>query len=144
MRVLLRPMRYVFYRLLTWKLRDQRDSSPVLFASFATAILLSFNAMGVVIIVNIVRGYRPVLPDFPGGREALALAAVAIGLLAYAAMSAAWVQDGKFSRLVEEFKPDPYRDRVRNILFWGYFVISIGLPVVLAVVYSIKPGSRPQ
>jgi hypothetical protein len=144
MRLLLKPTRYVFYRLLTWKLRDLRDPSPVVFASFATFLLLFFNAIGMAIIVNIILGHRPVLGNFPGGRGALAVVVLGGGLLAYAAMSAAWVQDGKFSRLVEEFRPDPRRDPVRNVLFWGYFVISIVLPIVLAVVYSIKPGSRPQ
>ncbi len=75
MRVLFKPVRYVFYRILTWKLRDPRESTPVVAASLVTVLLLWVNLLCATMITNAVRG-RLLLADFPGGRVGLSAFAV--------------------------------------------------------------------
>jgi hypothetical protein len=55
MHSIIKPFRYVFYRILTWKLRDPRAASPAMVAGGATALLLFFNG---VLVLMLTRGLR--------------------------------------------------------------------------------------
>jgi hypothetical protein len=135
MRRLLKPLRYVFFRVLVWKLRNPREPTPILVASLVTFLLLFFNVVGLTMIINIVMGRRPVLPAFPGGRPAMAVVFLGCAMLAYHTMSSAWAQGSGYANLVKEFEPDPRQDRIRAALFWGYVVVSVALPPLLGVLW---------
>jgi hypothetical protein len=88
MHLILKPLRYVFYRILTWKIRDPRESTPVLVAGIATSVLLAFNCMLVAMVANALRG-RPLLPHDKlsnGDYVAVGLAPIAMTGL----MNVAW------------------------------------------------------
>jgi hypothetical protein len=133
MRKVLKPLRYVFFRVLMSKLRDPSEPLPILVASTVTLVLLLFNVMGLTMIINIVMGHRDLLPAFPGGRPAMAVVFVGCALLAYHTMRSAWAQGTGYANLVKEFAPDPHQDGIRTALFWSYVVVSGALPVLLAV-----------
>ena len=131
--MLLNPLKYVFYRILAWKLRDPRESTPVLVAALATVLLLLFNAVTATMLVN---GFREqaLLPDFPGGRFGLSAVVLLFFVIGYNLMKSAWVENGRYHQLEREFQAiDQRTDRVRNALFWTYLVVSILLPFLLSI-----------
>ena len=140
MRKILKPLRYVFFRVLAWKLRSPREPTPVLAASLVTCVLLFLNVLGLTMAINIVLGRHPVLPSFPGGRAALGALFLGCALVAHNAMSAAWAEGEGYAQLLKEFERDPRRDRIRTALFWIYVVAPIGLPLLLAILWFGTEG----
>ena len=129
-----KPIRYVFYRILSWKLRDAGENAPMLVAGMCTALLLWFNAMSLMMLGNALLHRESLLPRLPGTRfEQYAVAALL--LFAFARVeSKLWVENGKLEKLVAEFEcMNKGAAAVRNVSFWGYVVVSILLPIVLAV-----------
>lgn len=127
------PLKYVFYRILAWKLRDPREPNPTLVAVLATVVLLFFNAGAGTMLINGFRG-QPLLPDFPGGRIGLSVVVLLAFALGYNVMTSAWVDKGRFHQLEREFQSvDPWTAKVRNLLFWIYVVVSVLLPFGLSI-----------
>jgi hypothetical protein len=63
---LLKPIRYVYYRVLIYKMRDTREVIPVMIAGYTTTLLLVFNCMLVVMTVMASRVRAgPLLPYIP-------------------------------------------------------------------------------
>jgi hypothetical protein len=133
---ILKPLRYVFFRVLTSKLRDPYDPTPVLTASLVTILLLFGNAVGLTMIVNATM-HRTLLPPFPGGHVALGGTILVTAVLGHRAMSAAWVEGTGLANLAREFAPDPALERRRTVLFWSYVILSFGFPTALAVCAGI-------
>ena len=134
MLLLLKPIRYVFYRILASKLRDSTESTPVLVAGTATSVLLGFNVLLIYMLVNCVWHGKP----FPKGYNSnLVYALIVLSFLALnRMMTLAWVDNGKFDDLQREFAGgDPHRKFVRSFLFWTYVVFSGAAPMVLAILW---------
>lgn len=131
--MLLRPLSYVFYRILAWKLRDPRESTPILIACLSTILLLFLNLLVVTMLVNGFRGHQ-LLPPFPGGRVGLSTALLLSFAVGYSAMRAGWVENGRYSQLDKEFQSSDARvERRRTALFWTYITLSIALPFILSI-----------
>ncbi len=131
--MLLRPLRYVFFRILSWKLRDPRESTPVVVASLSTIILLFFNLMAFTMLVNGFTGH-PLLPPLRGGRGAQSALLAFCCIVGYSAMRTAWVQNGGYFLLQREFHPGDSRlERRRTVLFWSYIALSVALPFLLSI-----------
>ena len=125
----LKPVRYVFYRILSWKMHDSRETAPVLVAAIATTLLLLLNAMLIFMTINAALD-REILP---AAKRSSLFGPVAIILIAsYFAMNSAWVANGRWNRLEAEFKAS---GRMLRTLFWCYIVLSIGAPFVFAVIW---------
>jgi hypothetical protein len=134
MSLLLKPIRYVFYRTLASKLRDATEITPVLVACTSTSLFLGLNVLLVYMLVNCVWQGEP----FPQGYNSNLLypLIVASFLALNRMMTFAWVVDGKFDNLRREFAGgDPHRKSVRSILFWTYVVFSGAAPIVLAILW---------
>ena len=134
MSLLLKPIRYVFYRILASKLKDSMESTPVLVACTSTSVLLEFNVLLIFMLGNCVWHGKP----FPQGYNSnLVSALIVLSFLALnRMMTLAWVDNGKFDNLQREFAGgDPHRKFVRNILFWTYVVFSAAAPLVLAILW---------
>jgi hypothetical protein len=131
----LKPLRYVFYRILTSKLRDPSETTPVLVACIATSLLLFFNLMLADMIINAWRGVHLLAT-----RSGFAYVLVAVMLaVAVRLMYAAWVDDGKLAILSEEFSRDPAeRNFTLDLLFWGYIVFSPISPIVFAILWHSR------
>jgi hypothetical protein len=130
---LLKPLRYVFYRILEWKLRDRREATPVLVAALATVLLLFLNVITATMLVNGFRG-RLLLPNFPGGRIGLSGVLLIAFYLGYNMMRLAWVENGRYDQLEREFQSTDTRiGTFRTALFWSYLVLSVLVPFLLSI-----------
>jgi hypothetical protein len=130
----LKPRRYVFYRILKSKLRDPRETTPVLVACIATSLLLFLNLMLAVMVINVWRGVD-LLPKMQRSYSEYVLVALMLGV-AVLLMYTAWVDDGKLAILSKEFSRDPADHNSKlDLLFWGYIVFS-------AIVFAIFWHSR--
>jgi hypothetical protein len=133
------PVRYVFYQILSWKLRDSREDTPVLVASLATSILLWFNAVAAVMVWNGLLGRNSLLP-LPYTRLELYGGAAVLLVVAHLAMARIWVDNGNYAKLVEEFETaNRRRRRVRLALFWSYIAVSALLPPCLVIFWPKSP-----
>jgi len=131
---MLKPIRYVYYRILLWKLSDRRENTPVLVAGLATSLLLTLNVMLTFMFINELSG-RPPLPPLRFGLVAYLAGAIAFAAAA-GAMNVAWVANGGFDKLQQEFRAAaPARESVRTVLFWSYIVLSVAAPLVFAILW---------
>ena len=139
MQTLLTPIRYVFYRLLVYKLRDPGETTPVFVASLATTTLLLFNVMSATMVVNHVAGRRDLLPSLNNWTSYVVVAA--IEMLGYLLIRSSWVDNGNYGRLTTEFRSrGPSGDAMRTVLFWSYLCLTVALPIGLAV---LLPNTSP-
>jgi hypothetical protein len=96
-----KPWRYVYFRILMWKLRDPRETTPVLVAGMATSVLLYLNGMLVLMVSNALRGRRLLPAEHLGN---IGYAEFALALIATTALiNLSWASDGKLARLSDEF-----------------------------------------
>lgn len=140
--MLLTPLRYVFYRILAWKLREQRESLPVLVAVGITVILLFYNLLAIVMIVNRLRG-KSLIPDLPGGRIGLGISLVLSLAIAYLAMRSAWVENRGRVELEKFLARGTRGDPVRSLLFWTYIVVTMVAPFLLSILWRSETGHNP-
>jgi hypothetical protein len=130
----LKPIRYVFYRILMWKLSDARESTPIFVACMATSLLLFCNVLAAFMVANVLGG-RDVLPKQRLGNVAYGVVAILL-LVSSWLMNSAWVADGRFAKLEKEFMSGTERrERVRIVLFWAYVILSLALPIALAIAW---------
>src|SRR5258708_39681606 len=62
-----KPLRYVFYRILTWKLRDSREALPVATAAFSLLVLLDANLLAPYLLLSHLTGRSTArLSNWPG------------------------------------------------------------------------------
>ena len=133
MHLLARPIRYIYYRILVWKLHDATESTPVLAAGVVVTAVLSLNLLLIVEIVSIVCELPfPVIQRDLQSYLLLGLAVLAVVGL----MHSAWVSGGKFAELEKEFgSATRRRETVRSVLFWGYLTLSAVSPFALAIAW---------
>ena len=132
-----KPLRYVFYRILKSKLRGPRETTPVLVACIATSVLLFFNLMLAVMVINMRRGLD-LLPKMHRSNLEYVLVALMLGV-AVRLMYTAWVGDGKLAILSKEFSRDPAdRNSKIDLLFWGYVAFSAISPFVFAIFWHSR------
>jgi hypothetical protein len=130
-----KPLRYVFYRILSWKLKDVSEALPVLASAGILFVLLGANLVGAYfLVVNLTN--RPgawlttMLENGSRGPDYVvtALAAFAFTRL----VTYAWVDNGRLEKLIREFQSAPAdQERRRTILFWGYVLFSIAFPIIV-------------
>jgi hypothetical protein len=136
----LKPLRYVSYRILTWKLRDPSETTPILVACIATSVLLFFNLMLAVMVINVWRGID-LLPKMHRSNLEYVLVAAMLAV-AVRLMYAAWIDEGKLAILSKEFSRDPAeRDSTLDLLFWGYIVFSVMSPLVFAILWHSRQSA---
>jgi hypothetical protein len=132
---LLKPIRYVFYRILAWKLRDSRESTPVLVAGLATTLLIVLNCTLVMMCAYGLRGGGPLLPTGHFGPLHY-LVAAAVFFASSSLMNSVWVANEKFAKVQHEFAGGTQRRQlVRTVLFWACVVASPVLPLVFAILW---------
>jgi hypothetical protein len=132
---LFKPIRYVFYRILTWKLNDPRESTPVLVATLGTSLLLFTNALLILMLYDDYSG-REFLPSLHRTPRTYGVVAVLLASLAWP-MYSAWVAKGNFAKLQREFETGARsRSSSRTIMFWSYIVLTVAVPLIYAIVYS--------
>jgi hypothetical protein len=131
---ILKPIRYVFYRILMWKLHDRTEQMPVLATAGVTTLLLFSNAILALMTFNDLSG-RPPLPEVHRGLVEYVTGAI-LALAVAGVMNSAWVADGKFDQLQREFRVTTRtRENVRTVLFWGYIVFSAVTPFIYAILW---------
>jgi hypothetical protein len=131
-----KPLRYVFYRILTWKLRDPRETLPVATAAVILLVLLDANFLAPYLLLSHLAGRSTTwLSDWPGiGRGGAYVLAGVITLGFARLVTYVWVDNGRFDQLVQEFQSSSAaRLRVRTILFWSYIVLSVAFPIAVAI-----------
>ena len=136
---MLKPLRYVFYRTLSWRRKHGRDRAAILEASISVSFLLFLNALlvGEIFITRSGRAWPIIHRDFP-----TYLGASGAFFLMYVAMYFAWVANGKVGNLQREFDaPSPGRQKARSLLFWSYVILSAITPIAFAVVVGMKRGA---
>ena len=131
--LLVRPIRYVYYRILVWKLHDPTESMPFLAAGSLVVMLLAVNSLLIVEIVVIVYGFGfPVIERDLRNYVFLGV----VGLAAVGLMHSAWASGGRFAELEKEFGSATRRREIaRSVLFWGYITLSAVAPLALAIVW---------
>jgi hypothetical protein len=133
---LLKPIRYVFFRILTWKLKDYRESTPVLVASMATSVLLFFNVLLVAVLASVYQG-RSIMPELHR-TIGLYLEVGAFFLLISWLMSSAWVANGNLAKLQREFEAGGHASAsIRNFMFWSYVVFSVAAPLIISIGWGL-------
>jgi hypothetical protein len=136
---ILKPIRYVFYRILVWKLRDVREDTPVLVAGLGTSLLLFLNGILAFMVINDLSG-RALLPELHRGLVEYLTAAI-LFLTAAGVMGSAWFVNRNFDPLQQEFGvTTPTREHVRTVLFWSYIVLSAVAPLVYAILWHALHG----
>jgi len=131
-----KPIRYVFYRILTWKLRDSREALPVATAAVILLVLLDANFLAPYVLLSHLTGRSTAwLSDWSGiGRGGAYVLAGVITLGFARFVTYLWVDNGGFDQLVHEFQSSSAaRLRVRTILFWSYIVLSVAFPIAVAI-----------
>jgi hypothetical protein len=131
-----KPIRYVFYRIFTWKLKDPQEALPALTAGVVTFVLLYANLFASYFLFSHLSGQSTTwLIDYPGigrGRAYLAVGLVSLGfgrLITYL-----WIDNGRFAQLQTEFEPASVtRQRVRTVLFWSFIILSVVFPIAVVV-----------
>jgi hypothetical protein len=128
-----RPLRYVFFRILEWKLHDTQENTPLLVASLGTFVLLCSNAILVTMLVNGFMG-RPLIPRVSMERNVSYVLLAAAAIIFTRLTSKAWVENGRYQQLLREFaKTTDHHERVRTVLFWSYVLSSIVVPIALSI-----------
>ncbi len=130
----LKPIRYVFYRILTWKLRDARESTPVFVAELLTSMLLLINGLFVFMAVNAFHG-RALLPLFK--RSSMYAPVTLFFGASCLLMNWLWVENGRWQSIQTEFQK---QNRLPHILFWCYLVVSVAAPIALAIALPREHG----
>ena len=131
-----KPLRYVFYRILTWKLRDSREALPVATAAVILLVLLDANFLAPYLLLSHLTGHSTSwLSEWLGiGRGGAYVVAGVITLAFARLITYLWVDNGRLDQLVKEFQSNSTaRLRVRTILFWSYIVISGAFPISVAI-----------
>jgi hypothetical protein len=131
-----KPIRYVFYRILTWKLRDSREALPVATAAGILLVLLDANLLAPYLLVSHLTGRSTRwLSEWPGIGRGGAYVLAGVMTFGFARLLAyLWVDAGRFDQLVKEFQSSSAaRLRVRTILFWSYIVLSVAFPIAVAI-----------
>jgi hypothetical protein len=131
-----KPIRYVFYRIVTWKLKDPQEVLPALTAGVVTFVLLYANLFAPYFLFSHLNGQSTTwLIDYPGigrGRAYVVVGLMSLGfgrLITYL-----WIDNGRFAQLQTEFESASVtRQRVRTFLFWSYIILSVAFPIAVAV-----------
>jgi hypothetical protein len=136
MNPLLKPVRFVFYQSLSSKLKDPTERMPILVASLTTALLLFFNAVGLMMLVNHLEN-RTLVPRLPGTRSLQVAVGIMCGLVFTQLTRRAWVDGQNFRRLENEFGAanGPAAKRPR-LLFRAYVILTIVIPVAMVLCWS--------
>lgn len=105
---------------------------PVFVAGLTTAMLLSINAILVVMSANVLTG-RSLFFHWPSRSVELYVVVGGILLGAGSIMRSAWVSGSRFDALKKEFaNSSRRREFVRTTLFWAYIALTVVLPIALA------------
>ncbi len=131
-----KPLRYVFYRILTWKLRDSREALPVATAAFSLLVLLDANLLAPYLLLSHLTGRSTArLSNWPGiGRGGAYVLAGVITLGFARLVTYVWVDNGRFDQLVMEFQSSSAaRLPVRTFLFWSYIALSVAFPIAVTI-----------
>jgi hypothetical protein len=133
----LRPYRYVLYHLLS-RMESRNIASPIFRALAAMALLVFMNLAWVVFTVAVAIG-TPLHRLSIGRLEAFPLLSVFFFVF-YMAADAAWISNGKLSALRHEFSgASTSQERVRDVMFWTYAVLSIvSLPLTGMVAHALR------
>jgi hypothetical protein len=131
-----KPIRYAFYRIFTWRLKDPRETLPALTAGVVTWILLYANFFAPYFLFSRLNGLSPTwLTNYPGiGRGGAYIVACILSLALGRLIAYIWVDNGRFAQLQTEFESASYtHQRVRTILFWSYIIVSIAFPIAVVI-----------
>jgi hypothetical protein len=135
--VLSTPIRYVFYRILSWRLRDAHETTPVLVAALLTALVLYLNALFLLMVIRAIM-HSELLPALPQNTVPL-YAAGLVALVAWISLaSGLWVNNGGYQALEHEFGASAGRPKGNHgtVLFWIYIAGSIIAPILMAFVWQ--------
>ena len=132
----MKPLEYLFYRALTWKLRDKGERFPF-FASVAiVAMLLSVNVATLVLAgekVDVTHSW-PVMTR--GDRGLLGMAVWGGWCLL---LRNRWVRDERSRAILDQFSGESRSLRMRHTVFmWSYIVVSLCAPVAVVVVQRLS------
>ncbi len=129
-RVVTKPFRYMFYRIVAYWLSRARVGSPVLSGSGTITVLLALNVM----TLRIAIGHLTGRPDFGEPTAVDFVLAVSVLWVTWFLASRFWVDNGRWGELVREFGSEgPERRRRNLVVIWCYVVVSWSAPFVLAV-----------
>ncbi|WP_152567168.1 hypothetical protein [Porphyromonas macacae] len=128
--------KYMYYRLFTWNLKkwgryDDPQGNALIGVSFV--MFLNLNALGVFL------DFMGWFKYFEGG---LSKIEVSIILLIILGFNYFWLMHkGKFLQLVKHYKKESKAERRKNtFILWGYFVISLVLPLLMISIHKQLVG----
>lgn len=129
----MKPIEYVFYRALSWKLHDEDERFPFFAAVAMVAMLRSVNALSLTLVVEKIDITHGLLPMKPTARGLLgmALAGGLYGLLRYL-----WIRDERYRVILNRFAGESRSMRMRHTVFmWTYIVISVCAPFAIVIAH---------
>ena len=148
MRPLLKPLRYVLFRILRWKLKDSREATPFFAAGIIVALLVTLNAFVIVSVTQDIFGMtiislttlRALQALFPGSYLIAGLLMAALGTL----IVNQWVPGHDMTALEDEFPQREARvERRWTIGFWAYVLGStVGLIPLALIARLIFPRAH--
>ena len=128
--IMTKPFRYIFYRIVAYRLSRPRVGSAVLSGSGTITVLLVLNLM----TLRIVYGYVTGRPGFGEPTAVDYVLAVSVLWITWSLASRFWVDNGHWGELVHEFgSEEPGRRRRNLVVIWCYVLVSWLAPFVLAV-----------
>lgn len=132
----MKPLEYVFYRALSWKLRDKDERFP-LFASVAmVAMLLSVNVLTLILAAEKVDVTHSLLPTTPANRGLLGIAVLG-GL--YGLLRHLWIRDERYRIILDRFSGESGLMRMRRtVCMWSYVVISVCAPFAISIAHRLS------
>jgi hypothetical protein len=133
MNVITKPIRYVFYRVLKWKLTiSPADPTPVFTAVGVITLLLIFNLAAIQVVVNHLTG-RPLFGR-PTDADYMVIAAAFAAM--YYLTNKFWVANGHWPELCGEFEQlEKTHGVLASFFFWFYVTLSVASPIVLVLLW---------
>jgi hypothetical protein len=135
-RMLLKPLRYVFYRAFLWQQGKQAtDGFAANVALVYVSFLLMFWSLAIVTAISdILR-----LPVNPSDKGSEVIFAMSCGLMFYLFPYVAFVRGGRYKKIIAEFSKHPETQiqlRIREAIIFASYIVAWLLITFLAVLHQ--------
>lgn len=129
---MLKPLRYFFFRVYSWKRSSEGESLAAFTACVATAVIVCMYILTVQFIVRRAMGFNGTLT---GDRNTTRMIGMAVGVLILVGFYRAWIASSYYKRFAEEFRDETdSQRRSRTILVIVGAIVSFLLPFAVMMI----------
>jgi hypothetical protein len=134
----MKPLEYLFYRALSWKLRNPGERFPFFASVGMVAVLLSLNVLTLIVANDAVgREHSLPLPLTTPADRGWVGAAVWGGL--YVLLRSVWIHNGRYRAILDQFANESTSMRMRRTVYmWSYIVISVCAPFAMVIAHRLS------